>query len=141
MHTLGTYQLLVMKSHLPDRHRPILLQIRPWRVDDRHIIPFVSCAQKEIYQQKLLQSGSRLITAQHCPSLPQPGKYKKTKCSLPQPPPDVSFCQGGKTTDRAQRVNLTANIPSIEFAFVSCAQSSSKSFGNWSQTWPSCSRR
>lgn len=37
------YLLIILESHLTNSHAPILLQIRPWRVDDSDVVLLVTC--------------------------------------------------------------------------------------------------
>ena len=121
-HLTSTHPLLIVEPNLSHRHRPVLLQVRPRRVDNRHIVPLVPYTRhitSATLTSNVLEQDHTATSNKH----PRASLYSRRCSAL-----------------NKQRKSRT-KVPSIEFALVNCAQSSTSSVGKLSHACPSWSRR
>ena len=113
---LAAYLLLMVKSNLSNRHASILVEVRPRGVDDVHVLFLVALMKPGT----LLSQGTMAMfqedfdTSQHKRNLENSMRLTLNTCT--------------------SRRYFALYLPSIEFALVSCAQSSTKAVESWSHS-------
>ena len=110
-----TYPFRIPKPHLPRRHAGILVQVRPRRVDDRDVVFLIAYAH----------AGNHTV-----PSSAPRSLYLIFASSL-------ACIHAGEW----KRVCVWVGTPSMEFALVNCAHSSTSSLGKASHVCSGVRRR
>ena len=116
----------IHEAHLARRHGGVLVQVRPGRVDDRDVVFLIAWRAARV-------SGLVVPPPRACAVVRgQAGRvYVYREIEMP------CMCGGGGVEGGRE----PADRPSIEFALVSCAHSSTSSFGSASHVCSGVRRR
>ena len=115
----------IHEAHLARRHGGVLVQVRPGRVDDRDVVFLIAWRAARVSGLVVPAPPACLCC---CARTSGKGVYVyRSRCRV---------CAGGVEGGREP-----ADRPSIEFALVSCAHSSTSSFGSASHVCSGVRRR